>query len=83
MSRIKNFKEMMGLPNADGYHKLLPITQLRIRDRILGQYLHIPTHELREELQEDLKIVENAEEYELAQAYKDLIEDLETLDFMS
>ncbi len=74
---------MMGLPNADGYHKLLPITQLRIRDRILGQYLHIPTHELIDELQEDLKIVEQHEEYELAQAFKDLIEDLETLDFMN
>lgn len=80
---IDNFKEMMNLPNADGYHKLLPITQLRIRDRILGQYLHIPTHELIDELQEDLKIVEQYEEYELAQAFKDLIEDLETLDFMS
>jgi len=80
---IKNFKEMMGLPNADGYHNLLPITQLRIRDKLLGGYLHIPAHELIDELQEDLKIVEHAEEYELAQAYKDLIDDLETLDWVN
>ena len=79
----KNFSEMMGLPNADGYHKLLPITKLRIRDAILSGYLHIPQHLLMDELDEDLTIVENAEEYELAQAYKDLIDDLKTLDLMS
>lgn len=80
--RIENFKEMMGLPNADGYHKLLPITQLRIRDRLLSNYLHVPSHQLIDELRGDLLIMESAEEYELAQAYKDLIEDLETLDWM-
>lgn len=79
---IENFKEMFDLPNADGYHKLLPITQLRIRDRLLSSYLHVPAHQLIDELRGDLLIMENAEEYELAQAYKDLIEDLETLDWM-
>ena len=66
-----------------GIINLLPITQLRIRDKLLGGYLHIPAHELIDELQEDLKIVEHAEEYELAQAYKDLIDDLETLDWVN
>ncbi len=80
---IKNFKEMMDLPNADGYHKLLPITQLRIRDRILNGYMHVPHDELIDELQSDLLIMETYEEFELAQAYKDLIEDLIKLDFMN
>lgn len=82
MSRIDNYKEMMDLPNADGYHNLLPITQLRIRDALLSKYMHIPQHQLIQELTDDMFIVESAEEYELAQAYKDLIEDLETLDWM-
>jgi hypothetical protein len=83
MKRIENYAEMMGLPNADHYPLLPSIEKLRIRDRILAQYMHIPHDDIIDELKMDITILESVEEYELAQAYLDLIKDLETLDWMN
>lgn len=79
MSKKPTYKALTDLPQQENYLELDEIRKLRYRDRILSLYLHIPNRDKMEHLMEDMKIFEYYEEYEVAQAYLDLINDINEL----
>ena len=76
------FQTLSDLPPLDNYLELNTIEKLRYRDSILKAYLHIPQRDMLETLVEDMNICVYNEEFEVAKAYLDLINDLKTLDLL-
>lgn len=76
------FSSGSDLPLGINYLGLDELEKLRFRDNILRCYLHLPQSELLEEIADDMKICVHNEQFEVAQAYLDLINDLKTLDLL-
>lgn len=76
------FQALSDLPPLENYLELNTIEKLRYRDAILKLYLHIPKSDILETLTEDLQICVWHEEFEVAKAYLDLINDLKELDLL-
>jgi len=76
------FQALSDLPPLENYLELDTIEKLRYRDAILSLYLHIPKRDILETLTEDLQICVYNEEFEVAKAYLDLINDLKELDIL-
>ena len=79
MSKRVTYKSLTDLPQEENYLELDDLRKLRYRDRILSLYMHIPKSDIMEHLMEDMKVCVHYEEYEVAQAYLDLINDLSEL----